>query len=75
MWNKRTNKYPETRDVIWLNCMSYKKREDIHNEDLYKNKDVWVDPGSILEERREEDNLDNLSDDSSVVNTKTEGES
>ena len=27
MWNKRTNKYPETKDVIWLNCMFYKKEK------------------------------------------------
>ena len=52
--------------------MFYEKRENVKDEDLNENEDFWVNPRWTPEERKKEDNLDNLSDDSSVENNKIE---
>ena len=34
MWNQKTNKYSETRDVIWLNRMYFEETVKNYEEEL-----------------------------------------
>ena len=75
MWNRKTNEYSKTRDIILLNCMSYKGKIDFYEEKLDENEEFWGNPCSTPDERWGDDNLDNLYDNTLVVNGETEDKS
>ena len=72
MWNQTTNKYSETRDVIWLNRMFFEEKAVSYAEEPDDDEEFWVNPNHTSEERRDDDVSDDASDNSSVADGKTE---
>ena len=75
-WNQNANKYSETRDVIWLNCMYFEETVKNYDVELNYDKDeeFWVNSNNTPEERRDDDKSDNESVSSSVADGNTNDE-